>query len=461
MYEQQIENDYTVDDSQYTKSYSSAAEWFVFFVILFALLEAIFFNYLQGPISERSAWWARLTPWNLYPTEILFFGILLIPSFFITLRGRKFGYQTSRGLWIVGAIFLVGTLQAIHGWAAGDRRLLWLTDYRQLFLMTIFVPFFWTLASGIRLWKLADRLCRVGVFLAIYSGTVGVLLFMGVIDRESPLAPGQWSQQTLILLYLFLLIKSIVSGKMETFKLILFAFGILAPLQKTPLASFVVLHLIAIFILIFWIRYQKISITLRATKVFLVLGFCLVLAAPVFLGLGEGAAKRWLAYRWLKEGTPGADVTSGRLRAWQWGIDQWINKPFLGNGLGHHMTITTAEGEVRELVVHNIVITVLYQTGFIGFVICVSAFLVWFIRMKRFLRNCLDPDVLWPALAMYIFCATVLVASLAGQSIGIPYVGFVFWICFAMLTDAEAQHYMDALYSNDYEEDNQNDAINY
>jgi O-antigen ligase len=454
VHDQLIEYDYIVPEDLYKKPYSSVAEWMLFFILLYTLLEAIFSHYLDSLVMTRSAWWVKLTPWNLYPTELLFFGILLIPGYLaIILRGRKYGFPATRGLGLVAIILAIGTLHAIRGWAAGDRGFLWMSDYRQLFLIPIFVPIFYRLGAAIRIEKLADRLCWVGLLLAFYSGSIGILVFMRVIDRKSPLAPGLWSEQTLILLYFFVMMKSIIAGKMHYCKLFLFAFGILSPLNKTPMACFVVSHIITLYILVFWIKYQKLAVILNTIKIFLILGVCVVLISPFFLNLGEGEALRWLANRWLKVEESGGDITAGRLYAWQWALEQWKSRPLLGHGLGHRLLVFTAEGDARPLHVHSIALTTLYQTGILGFVICVSVFAIFYIRMKRFLSNCMDCVVLWPVLAMFIFCMTTLVASMAGHSIGIPHVGFVFWICVALLMDAEAQHYMASLYSNDYGEE--------
>ncbi len=439
-----------LEDSRTARRYSIVAEWFVFLILLYVLAESVFSHYLQGHIEARSAWWSRITPWNLYPTEMLFYIVLLIPGILIVLKGRQYGYHTSRGTGLLAGFLLVGAIQAIHGLVAGGRYKLWLTDFRQLYMMAIFVPVFCTLAPAIRFMKLAERLCRMGMLFAIYSGTVGLLVLTGTLQREFPFAPGQWSEQVLILLYLFVLTKSIINGKLEIFKLIAFAFGILAPLNKTPTASFVVLHVILFYILIFWVRYEKLTVYLRTTRAIIIIVFIIFLTAPFLARLGEGEAQRWLAQRWLKAEIPGADVTSGRLSHWKWGIDQWKGSPLFGTGLGWRRLVISPDGEFKPLHVHNIAITILYQTGLVGFFVCLSVFMIWFFRMKRFLITCADPEILWPSLAMFVFCMTIIAASLAGQSIGISYVGFAFWICLALISDAEAQNYINSLYIDNY-----------
>ena len=428
--------------------YSQVAEWFVYFSLSFVLIESIFWHYLESHVTDRSVWWARLTPWHLYPSEVCFLLLFSVPGLIVVVRGRPPGHRTARGIILWGTYLAVGTLQALHGYIIGGRGNLWLADYRQLFLCCAIAPPFFVLGARVRLAVVASRLYRTGVVLAGYSAIMGVLLFAGVISRESPWAPGQWSEQVLLLLYSLALSKSVMFGQAGVFSLTIYAIGILAPLNKTPVAGFVVLNLILLYIFLSWRRRKERTVAGRALRIVLVVTVVLVSAAPWFFTLGDGAAVKWLSYRWLKEGGAHADVTSGRLDLWRWGFEQWMLRPVTGHGLGLRMEAQTRDGDSRALHVHNLMIALLYLTGIMGFLTCVTVFGVWAFRVKALLKSGVPPGVLWPVVGMFAYCMTVVAASLAGNSIGIPYVAFSFWMCVGLVSSVEASYVLSRQRSN-------------
>lgn len=432
-------------------SYSRIAEWFVLILWVLMCLEGLLNRYIEPVVKERSAFWARLTPWLLMPSDVLFYGLIFWILLLVVLLGRRSGYRTSRGIGLLIALLVFGAFGAIHGKIAGAEGNLWLEDLRQICLRAIFVPLFCILATSIRLEKMAKVFCRICVILAIYNGIMGILKLLQLIE---PYRYGHSfsGEVVLILAFSFILVRFMLTGKGSKFIMVVLAFGIVLPLRKTSLGSFVIALFLCPFISWWFGKRQGFIIYLRSIKLMVVLGVMVTIMMYFALTIGGGEGKRYLAQRWLKThvGTASRDITSGRLAAYQWGLEQWTQHPFLGTGFGFRKTIVT-EHEVRTIIVHSLPITILFETGLIGFLIFYTVFVIWFRRIYRFFRTAPDVIALWPLVAMFSWVMTVLIACLFGRMIAYGPIGFMFWICIGFLTNVEAQHHAELSDTHEYD----------
>ncbi len=423
--------------------YSALSEWFILGLWLFLCLEGMSRSYIDPIINGRTSWWSTLTPYMLYPSELVFYGPILLISLLVVIRGRRWGYKTSRGIWLLVPLWILGGLQAMHGKYAGAPGNAWLADLRQMILMSIFVPMFCVLAPKVRMWKLVERFYRIGVILALYNGTMGLLILIGLLDRSSEYAPFFAGDYVLIMMFIFVLIRSIILNKKSLLSLGILTYGIVTPLNKPALAVFV----FAIFVVFsaIWLFRKRFETVVykKAVKVLFALMVLFAVYALWLSTVGGGAAKQWLAERFLKTKVAGfeRDISAGRFAAYQWGIDQWKQHPVFGTGFGINVVHFTKENKIATMPVHSLPITILYQTGLTGFLLCFVIFLIWLRRIYTYFQECTDVMEMWPLLGMFAWSMSIVLSTLLGQTLAVNNIGFLFWMCVAFLSNAETQNY--------------------
>lgn len=92
----------------------------------------------------------------------------------------------------------------------------------------------------------------------------------------------------------------------------------------------------------------------------------------------------------LSEGTE-AGTFIERTTAWQYGLMAWTKTPILGIGPGSYADMMAATG-YRRMVAHNTLISVLVESGLVGFTIY---FLFWIIVVRRVLRLPKEEKFFW------------------------------------------------------------------
>lgn len=430
-----------VDDAvQFNPPYSKWTEWFVLFLWTLLCWEGVFGQYFRDALPMKEAWWMRLTPWNLYPSELIFYNpvFLFFAALTVVIGRSPYSYRTMRSAGLLLTLLVLGMWGAIHGYLAGAPGNYWLADFRQSFLMATFVPMFAVLSNKLRLDVISLRFCRIGVIATIYCGIAGTLVFAGVwqeFDRQVPFWHGSF---VLILMYALMVTRYILTGKRSFLLILGLAFGILAPLHKPAIAAFIIINGL-ILIITFLIHHKTEGSSLRIFVVLIIMSiFALLLLGWVFT-LGQGTAVEWIQQKFFKlHVAGGGDLSGRRFELWSWGLDQWRQHPIFGTGYGF-LVRADAGGEVVYVPIHNTPIELLYQFGLVGFIPIVTVCMVWLIRMYRFLKVYDDLRLFWPLLGMYIWVVTMLVACCFGKNLGLTSVGFVFWACVAFLSNAEAQ----------------------
>jgi O-antigen ligase len=431
--------------------YSKLAEFFVLFLWVFLCLEGIFTNYIEEVVVAHSAIWTRVTPYLLYPSELLFYGPVLIISIAIMLFGKRSEYSNSRGSWLLLLFLLLGFFQAIHGKLVGYEGNLWLADLRELTLMAIFVPLFFILSQVIRINKVIERLFWVGALISIYSGISGALVLVGAINRGSLLETFHSGGQVLLMMYILALVRSVLMKKSSKLILAIFAFGILLPLHKPLIGSFVVANLFTGVIFLILGKSHGMFIYLRAVKMFFILGIFLTLLMMWTFTLGQGEAGRWLAMRFLKVGASvnEQDISTGRFDMWLWGIDQWKEHPFFGTGFGARKIIIE-ESAIGALPLHNLLVEMLMTSGIIGFLLWGTIVFIWTTRIFRFIKFYPEIDRIWGLIGIFIWILTIFFSSCwFGRTMSINNIGFTFWISVGILSWAEAQYYISSQYETE------------
>jgi O-antigen ligase len=113
-----------------------------------------------------------------------------------------------------------------------------------------------------------------------------------------------------------------------------------------------------------------------------------VLAAVIAIGAWKLTPKA--LWQRLTEGT-GASTFEGRVDAWQRGIHEWHKVPLTGVGPGTYAVVGLAPGE-RERVAHNTFVSVLVETGIVGFALY---FAFWALALRRIFRMPKEDRFFW------------------------------------------------------------------
>ncbi|MFH1616000.1 MAG: O-antigen ligase family protein [Planctomycetota bacterium] len=457
-------SDDTLDDSlgQIPSGYqnpSRFAENLILLMWLILLVEGLFTPYLRGAFGEGGAWWTRITPWDLFPSELIFYNPLtaLIGLYIIT-RGRTYGHKTTRGLWMLVLIFCWGIYGALNGLLSGAPGNFWLADLRQTVLGAWIVPVICSLAPRVRLSVLLRRFYKAGMLMAIYNGTIGIMTFAGLIYEDSRFQIGWYSEYILIFMYIAILSQKVITDKGTFLSLFIISYGIIAPFHKPTIGVFVLANF---FVLIFFVissRKLGLKVYLRTFKVATMLAVGAALLMSYMFTLGNDALREWINRKYLKlQVSAGSrDLSGRRFAAWGWGIDQWKSHPFKGTGFGIWLVTYEGEGEgdVRYVPIHNLLIETLYETGVFALILW-SCVIFWLARIYKYLKVCSDDYDYWAILAMYCWVLTMIAMSGAGRYLGAVNIQLTFFICVGLLTNAEAQYHTALSYgSYIYEENN-------
>jgi hypothetical protein len=418
-------------------------ENFLFVLLLILLIEAVFTMYVRYTLNEKVVWWTRITPWRLYPSELIFYGPAFLFFMFFLIKGNVHRYKTARGAWLITILWVVGISQMIHGLMRGAPGNYWLADFRQTVAMSYVAFCICILATRIRLWKVLDRFCKVGAVFAVYNGVMGALTFAGLLSRESLFTPFFVAEVIFILMYAFVLGRSLVTNKGSKIILWMLIFGIVTPLHKPTVAIFVTTNIAIFFIFSRTGKAISMDLFYKYIKMFLIIGISLSILLGWVFTLGEGSAKEWINRRYLKAHvTGGGDISGRRFFLYQWGFEQWKKHPLFGTGFGHHLFEIDAKGEPKLTGVHNYFLLYLYQTGTVCFLTVSAVFICWLSRIYRYLKVCYSPEEYWPLASMFSWILAMLLNSLVGTSLGLTTIGFIFWISVGFLTNAEAQYHI-------------------
>lgn len=425
--------------------FSRFAEIGLLLLMCAMLLEGVFFRYIEAGVTQETAAWARIAPFRAFPSEMIFYGLVTwIGGAWIALHGRRNGFRTARSFGLFSVFLGVGVIQAVHGWFAGAPGHVWLAEFRQLFLGSIFAALFSIVGPEVRLWKVAGWYVRFAIVMAVVNAVMGALVLVGIGERSGPMEPYWSGDMLLVLAYLFVLMRGVYFARLQPVIIAILAVGILMPLQKPTISMFVVAHIL-IFLALRTYRCEGQGSLMPLFKAMFVVGIALSLFVALTQLIGGSAAQEWLAMRFFKVGTNSEDLSSGRFDAWSWAFSQFLANPLLGTGLGFQMVYSSsAAGEVRYLNVHNLTLSWLYQTGIVCFLVLISTLFLWVTRIAKFLRYVKSPTELWPLVAAFVWVCSLIAISQVGQTLGVFSLGSIFWVFIGILSGIEAQHHVKA-----------------
>lgn len=443
-YESYQQNREVVATENIRPNHGRITELFILVCLIILILEGIFSSYLGAALEEQRAWWTKITPWKLYPSELIFYNpIFIFVVVIILLKGRAGGYKTNRGIGLLIILMGLGITSSLHGLIAGAPGNLWLADLRQSVLGAFIVPLICVIAPRIRLNIILDRFCKIGVVLGLWNGIIGVNTFAGTIHDDSLLAASWRGEYVLLLVYVVLFTRALITGKKSLLSLLAVSFGIIAPLHKPTIATFVLLNLIVAGLILFLVNNISRKVYLRAINMIIVIGVFVVLMLPWIFSLGQGQAKAYFETKYLKLNTVDRDLSGRRFEIWKWGLDRWKEHPFFGIGFGFWVASPGTEGDIYTPI-HNVLISWLYQTGIFGVSIILVITVLWLKRIMRFFKHCLlytlDND--WGLLGMFGWVLTMLATTGYGVYIGASHINFLLFVCIGFLSDAEAQHFL-------------------
>jgi O-antigen ligase len=297
------------------------------------------------------------------------------------------------------------------------------------------------LAQNIRYDVVLSRIIKIAIPFAVWNMIAGIRFFaIGAPIGPPELSYAPWQGDSVLLLaYVLAFARTIGGGKAAKLPLIILALGVLAPLHKPTMATFLGANIIMLYLA----ARSRLKVgTVRTGKIILVLSLLLIAGigfGKYLFGLSEGAAGKYLRRRILKRaGATTRDITGARLEMWEECADLWKTNPIMGKGLGHKLH-GTHRGIPFPLPIHNIVVQTLMQTGLIGLIIVAIAAITWFWRSIKTLAWETVPTRVWPRLGLVTYIFTILLATLYGESLAVRCISFTFWIAVAMETAAHSQ----------------------
>lgn len=471
----------------------------LYFIVLWLALLLLYFQGLFfGVISEwvvtRSLPVFDLLPWNLYPTDLLAFSLLMVAGVLAALpqlSTRTFSHILSLPLltyFAVALIIVIGRfltpipiLESIHltdllavaplfllpllwkiftaaNVQPGQSRALllmawWLVciygifngyladnanptaEIRQFFLRSFVAVAVYFIALRVNTQFLLKSVVCIGVLAAGVNATAGVLGYVGV-NVQSIFDAGLYGALPLLLPYSIALCDVLTSrrpGASRWLLLGILAAGIVAPLAKPAVGAFIVCTLLGMLVTGQMSR-RGLS---RQIGLLVTLALAGLLVFGVFsVSGGLDDAEQAIRSRYLKEDKAVQDLSGSRFSIWATGLQRWSESPIVGHGAGYVLQGEALDLRAGQLVYneqlwpHNILVQLLMTFGVLGVALIAVAILGWILQVRRSMQV----DSPWRSLqqAMVVTAGTVMLISLYGQFIDQSLSGFVLWFALGM-----------------------------
>ena len=418
--------------------YSGLAEWYITACMGYLLVEAFFYKFIEQAIKSRAYWFMNLTPWNTWPSVMWFFTFGLLFGVFIFMSKKK-GLVPIRGKALFFLLWIVILFGAFHGKVAGYP--IWLGTFRQTILPSAIVFWVVILVQSIRYEIILSRFIIISLPFAVINVFYGINFFAGgaIISKDSLFGASWYGSYVLILAYLAVFARMIAGKKNAWIAMIILFCGIMAPLQKPVMVTFVFANVLLLFLAF---KVRKSGGDIRIGKTFIIIIILLIvgmIGGSIIFGLGNDTASRFLIERFLKGGEGGKDLSGGRLEMWVRCLRIWTKNPVFGTGLGRRLYGTGESGIPFALPIHNLLIQILMETGLIGFLTLILAVGGWLRRSFKTLTWETRSDRLWPRLAIITWIVTILFTTLYGEALTIMPLAFIFWMMLAFECASHSQ----------------------
>ena len=390
------------------------------------LLEALFFDYFSD-LANSSFTTRRIIGFHLFLSELwfIFLGNVLL---FLAVGSRNFLVPKhllieSRPIFLVLGVYSVWF---VYGSLAGNS---WaLQEFREMVFAALSLPP--VLFFGAHL----NARQAIGKFII---PTVIMLLALSAFGlHNSALIVGTLpvAYFTLKLLY------------KNAWAVVGLAFASLPFLFKfaKPMIALFAFCAAASFVLAAYLNPKSVNWILSRFKLRIVaIGLSILLALLATLALinawTDGAIEQIVRWYFLKERfavsgeTIYGDLSGGRFAIWRAALESWVERPFIGYGLGAEVN-AYASGWITKVQYHNYLIQALHNTGLIGFVLIIGGWSVWLSRSLRkvlYVRG-IDEKIMLASMLVYVL--GILFYGLYGHSLSYPPNAQLFWLCIGFLT---------------------------
>ena len=398
--------------------------WLALFVIL-AMLEGVFYDVITPYVTNRSLFIFNLTPYNLYPTDLLLVPLALFLALFATGRNDT---QAKRGSllgwwWIVCIMaVVVGIINQTYYLPA---------DIRNFMLRAVLAFAIYRLALDSNISLVLDKIINASVVIAISLTLIRIAVLMGV-NSLSIQASG-WGTHALLFPYCILLMRFLLKeasfGK-TLIPLLIISVGILQAFWKPVVFGFVLAPLLTFFLPVHQDQ-AKISLWKKLQRMIPAI-LLIVLFGALFLSTNYDYFYRVFRYEYLKEGFAVQDYSGNRFAIWGQVIDLWKKNPVFGSGFGSmlsgylFMSGTGTYVYFDQIYVHNLLVQFLYQFGVVGLFIVLILFVRWYALVGRIMRV---TPTRWAGSysGVVLFCILTIAISLIGEVLRYSSPAFLFW----------------------------------
>lgn len=407
--------------------------------LLMVLVEAAFYGFFSG-LSTTSFTTRTIIGFHLFPSELwfVFFGnalamlILAHYKFQVPKEVAISGRPVFLALAVFGVWFVYGALVG-NSWA--------LQEFREMVFTGFSLPAILVLAPHVDARMLFQRWL-------IIPGTAAI----PVIALSSMGSAALGIANVLLHVALFIVayfVYQLVNGR----KSALLGLGaILLPFVLSFAKPMIALLAFTFFItFVFAAYFNRASVNwilskfkLRMAVIALSLLALLLLLIFAINSYYDGIIEHAVRYFYLKERLTETgelrrygDVTGGRLAVWSAAIEAWKHKPLFGYGLGSTISaFAPGSGWLVKVQFHNYLIQALHNTGLVGTIVAVGAWLVWLRATVGFVRKIeIGREQLIPA-CMLIYVIGVFFYGLYGHSLSHPPAAQMFWLCVGFLCAA-------------------------
>lgn len=419
---------------------SQIADYFFKIGIYIILTESFFFSYFIAQAASSSIT-RSLFGYYLFPSEIWFLivGNSLVFILLITnkLKVPRSVLSNAAPLFVVIGAYLLWTF---YGFFMGNEFAL--QDSREMIFNTLSFPAILLLFPHTDYERIFKRLVPIGLVILIAWSIRAAPEKLLLTDETS----GSVNNTSLMFAPFFLsyyILSVAIRNRYNMFAVFLSLLPFVISFSKPSLVMLVVTSSLTLILLAYanpdskrWIlsRYKlKIVFYILVLLVFSV--FIIYLANK----LTNGAIEALIRYSFFKERMSGSgkihygDLTGGRFAIWKEAVEEWIEKPLLGYGLGATVkVVTTAFNEKWQY--HNYFFQSLHNTGIIGIIMILGGWFIFWRRMFRKLLLIVNQYDKMMFIATSVFALDIMVYGLYGHSLSYPPVAQFFWMCVGFLS---------------------------
>jgi len=436
--------------------YSKLAEWYLTGCLLLLILQGVFLTFWVGDErGEKCADYVleRITGVALAPSELYFLTVGGLIGVVIMLGGLGQSQSRTLGLWSFIGIWVIHGAATVHGILRGNFS--WIPDVRWMIVPSVVVPWVVMLAHKVRYDVVLWRFVKIAAPLAALNAARG-MFFMTKGAKIAGHVERRWSagitfEGDLVLLLAYIMVLArILTGKTKAIWLVLIlAAGCVLSLSKISISCFIMATIFSVFLVIRMGRTHMGGGVSKTALRLLLVGFSLAIVVWFGANFRGGVGVRYLRERAFKVNVAKhkRNIATGRVGIWTQAFDQFRSSPIVGLGIGTRLQGKKRIGPRSLLPYHNYYLRYLAQTGLIGFSVVAGAFLLWWSRSFRALKQEPSPERLWVRIGFIAYVMAIAFSGIYTEVLSSHAVSYLFWIVIAMEAVAHSEILTDP--SND------------